>query len=320
LNYYWKAISGKGFYNDEVIKSVKEKLLKETDTSKWIKDFVSGLSQAFLTVEKIEKSTDSYVKDLFYLKNMALAYPYLIKAYNLNADDKSISRLIKLLENITFRYLLRGDRAEIESRLNYSVVHFTAENLNTQIDDMIHKIKYDGWWGYWSDGQMQSHLDGWFYKNRVDNYFLWKYELYLSTTEHPAPHKVTYSDLISNESIEHIAPQTPTNGNPVENGYGIYDDNENLTDGINSGQWLNRIGNLMLISQKHNSSIGNRPFKQKLESYGKDNLLNQQKKIADYVLDKSNPVWDKNAIEKRRLSKVNLGQYLCSKNRLFICS
>lgn len=35
----------------------------------------------------------------------------------------------------------------------------------------------------------------------------------------------------------------------------------------------------MLISQSHNSSIGNKPFADKLQSYGKDNLLNQQKEI-----------------------------------------
>ena len=55
----------------------------------------------------------------------------------------------------------------------------------------------------------------------------------------------------------------------------------------------------MLISQSHNSSIGNKPFAQKLESYGKDNLLNQQREICDFVEDKSKPVGDKAAIEKR---------------------
>ena len=55
----------------------------------------------------------------------------------------------------------------------------------------------------------------------------------------------------------------------------------------------------MLISQPHNSSIGNKPFDQKLKSYGEANLLNQQKEIVDFVWDKSNPVWDKASIEKR---------------------
>jgi uncharacterized protein with ParB-like and HNH nuclease domain len=301
LNYYWRAISGKGFYTEEVIKSIKEQIMLETDKSKWIKGFVSGLSQAFQTVEKIEKSTNSYIKDLLYLNNMALAYPFLIKAYNLNVEEKNIYRLAKLLENITFRYLLRGGRAEIISRLNHYLVNFTGENLNSQIDEIISQIKGNGWWWYWCDEQMFEFLgSGYFYRNRVDNYFLWKYELYLSNSEHPIPHNVTFSDLISNESIEHIAPQTPTDGKPVENGYGTYEDKENPIEGIVSGEWLNCVGNLMLISRIHNSIIGNRPFKLKLESYGKDNLLNQQKDIVKYVSDESDPVWDKTAIEKRK--------------------
>jgi hypothetical protein len=55
----------------------------------------------------------------------------------------------------------------------------------------------------------------------------------------------------------------------------------------------------MLISRSQNSSIGNKPFKDKLASYGRDNLLNQQKEVVTFVADQSNPVWDKNAIEKR---------------------
>lgn len=302
LNYYWRAVSGKGFYSEEVVKSVKEKIMSlETDKSEWIKGFVSGLSQAFQTVEKIEKSTESYLKDLFYLNNMALAYPFLIRAYHLKSDEKVISRLTKLLENITFRYLLRGGRAEIETRLNHYLVHFSTENLNKNIDDIIRRIKNDGWWGYWNDGQMKSYLNsGWFYKNRVDNYVLWKYELYLCDDNHPKPHKVSFEDLIRNESIEHIAPQTPTNGDPVANGYGIYEDKESPGNGIVDGDWLNCLGNLMLISQSHNSSIGNKPFDQKLKSYGVANLLNQQKEIVDFVPDKNNPVWNVETIEKRR--------------------
>jgi len=172
----------------------------------------------------------------------------------------------------------------------------TEDDFNKYIDSMINKIKTDWWWGYWSDSELMRCVDtGWFYKNRVDNYLLWKYELFLCNESHPKPHQVTFDDLIRNESIEHIAPQTPTNGNPIANGYGVYE-GEN---GIVSGNWLNCVGNLMLISQSHNSAIGNKPFYEKLDSYGKANLLNQQREIIDFIEDKNNPIWDKAAIERR---------------------
>ena len=307
LNYYWRSTSGKGYSSEEVVKGIKEKITSLTiEKSVWIKDFVSGLSQAFQTVEKIEKSEESYTKDLRYLNNMALAYPFIIKAYKLKASEKSINRLIRLFENITFRYLLRGGRAEIESRLNHHLVNYnTAEEINKNIDDIIWNIKNNGWWSYWNDHTMTSYLSGYFYQNRVDNYVLWKYELYLCDDNHPKPHKVSFEDLIRKESIEHIAPQTPTNGNPVANGYGIYKDDINPSNGIASGDWINNIGNLMLISQSHNSSIGNKPFIDKLFSYGEANLLNQQKEIVEYVADKNIPVWDKATIEKRKQKIIN---------------
>lgn len=302
LNYYWRSVSGKGYSSEEVVKGIKEKITSLiNEKSVWIKDFVSGLSQAFQTVEKIEKSEESYTKDLRYLNNMALAYPFIIKAYKLKATEKSINRLIRLFENITFRYLLRGGRAEIESRLNHHLVNYnTAEEVDKNINDIIWSIKNNGWWSYWNDHAMTSYLSGYFYQNRVDNYVLWKYELYLCDENHPKPHKVSFDDLIRNESIEHIAPQTPTNGDPVANGYGIYKDDTNSGDGIASGGWINNIGNLMLISQSHNSSIGNKPFTDKLISYGEANLLNQQKEISDFVADKNVPVWNKATIDKRK--------------------
>ncbi|HQK40168.1 MAG TPA: HNH endonuclease family protein, partial [Flavobacterium alvei] len=285
LTYYWRAVSGKGYYSPELVEGVKNALTETQEKTEWIKNFVSGISGAFDTVLKVKQSDDSFISDLRYFNNMALAYPFFIKADSAQVSDKTFNRLARFLENIIFRSLLRGGRADIESRLHWFLVNGnTEESINSGIDEMLNKLKTDWWWGYWSDAEMIRVVDGgWFYGNRVDNYLLWKYELYLCNDNHPKPHKVTFNDLIRNESIEHIAPQTPTDGNPVANGYGMYDDKENPGNGIASGNWLNCVGNLMLISQSHNSSIGNKPFAQKLESYGKDNLLNQQREICDFV-------------------------------------
>ncbi len=297
INYYWRAVSGKGYYSDEIVEGVKKQLSEQADKIVWIKNFVSGVTQAFDTVLKVKKSDYSYIVNLFDLDNMALSYPFFIKCDRCKTSDDTFKRMARFLENITFRSLIRGGRADVESRLNWFLINGgTDGEINGAIDAMINKIKTDGWWGYWSDNELMRCVDtGWFYKNRVDNYLLWKYELYLCNENHPKPHQVTFKDLIRNESIEHIAPQTPTNGDPIANGYGDYEGES----GIASGEWLNCVGNLMLISQSHNSSIGNKPFAEKLVSYGKDNLLNQQKEIVDFVENKNNPVWDKTAIEKR---------------------
>lgn len=297
INYYWRAVSGKGYYSDEIVEGVKKQLSEQADKIVWIKNFVSGVAQAFDTVLKVKKSDYSYIVNLFDLKNMALSYPFFIKCDRCKTSDDTFKRMARFLENITFRSLIRGGRADVEKRLNWFLINGgTDGEINGGIDAMINEIKTMGWWEYWSDKELMRCVDtGWFYKNRVDNYLLWKYELYLCNENHPKPHQVTFKDLIRNESIEHIAPQTPTNGDPIANGYGDYEGES----GIVSGEWLNCVGNLMLISQSHNSSIGNKPFAEKLAFYGKDNLLNQQKEIVDFVENKNNPVWDKTAIEKR---------------------
>jgi len=312
LNYYWRAVSGHGFYSEEVIKGIKDKIAGVENKTIWIKEFISGLSQAFQTIERIEKSHESYTMDLLYLNNMALAYPFLILAYKVKASENTILRLTKLLENITFRYLLRGGRAEIESRLHVHLVNINSpETIDQMIKNIVWDIQNHGWWSYWNDNTMLEYIGGgYFYKNRVDNYLLWKYEIYICDENHPKPHKITFSDLIRNESIEHIAPQKPTNGDPVANGYGIYDDLEDPQRGIVSGNWLNCVGNLMLISQSHNSSIGNRPFDEKLKSYGKDNLLNQQKEIQEFVENKSNPIWDVSSIRKRKEAILKAARFI----------
>lgn len=303
LNHYWRAVSGKGFGSDEIIEGVKSALSEQENKIEWIKNFVSGIASAFETIYKVKNSTYSYIRDLFYLNNMALSYPFFIKADRANITEATFNRLARFLENITFRSLIRGGRADIESRLDCVLRNMDLiddKRIDESIDWMIDRIKTDWLWRYWSDNELDDLVDsGWFYQNRVDNYLLWKYEMYLCNDNHPMPHKVTFDELIRNESIEHIAPQTPTNGNPLANGYGVYEDKENPKNGIESGHWLNRVGNLMLISQSHNSSIGNTSFANKLASYGKDNLLNQQKEIIEFVTDKNNPVWDKDAIERR---------------------
>jgi len=64
--------------------------------------------------------------------------------------------------------------------------------------------------------------------------------------------------------------------------------------------YLNCLGNLMLISGSHNSSIGNKPFKKKLKSYNENPLLNQQGEIKSFISGTDDkPIWDVEAINKR---------------------
>ena len=301
VNYYWRSRSTKGLYADKTLDEVKSALAAEENKIEWIRIFTSQLADAFAFVAEFEKNEHEFAVRLKQLNNMALVYPFLLKANRLGAS-LVFNRLMHFLENVIFRALLRGGRAELTSRLNWMLAFSLGDELDEKITQAVAWLKDDSsYWGYWGNGEMKRILNGYFYGNRVDNYFYWQYELYCNNKNgYNVPSGIKYSDIVRSENIEHIAPRTPTNGDPVANGYGIYVDAVTPENGIESGQWLNCIGNLMLISESHNKSIGNCPFKDKLASY-KASTMRQQLEIEEFATSRDGePVWDLDAIKKRK--------------------
>jgi hypothetical protein len=317
VNYYWRSSSRKGLYADKTLDEVKSTLSAEENKIEWISNFTSQLADAFAFVAEFEKNEHEFAVRLKQLNNMALVYPFLLKANRLGAS-LVFNRLMHFLENVIFRALLRGGRAALESRLNNILLAFTNENLDSTISQAITWLKDDhSYWGYWGNGEMKRILNGYFYGNRVDNYFYWQYELYCNNKNgYNVPSGIKYSDIVRSENIEHIAPRTPTNGDPVANGYGIYVDAVTPENGIESGQWLNSIGNLMLISESHNKSIGNCPFKDKLASY-KASTLRQQLEIEEFATIRDDEkIWDLDAIKKRKQTMIEAAMEIWSLDKI----
>lgn len=296
---YWR--SRNGFYADDALIGAKNELSKTEDQISWIKSFVRDLASAFSFVEVFEKDEGEYPIRLRLLNNMAYSYPFLIRAWltGVKYDSPLFVSLMHLMENLTFRSLIRGGRADIQSRLNNHLKRISDEvSVKVEIGKIVEAIA-NGWWGYWSDAEVERRLNEWFYGNRVDNYLLWQYERSLYENGYVAP--VSAREMMKNESIEHIAPQTETGGDAPANGYGQYDVNECPEKGIASGGWLNRLGNLVLASQSQNSLLGNKPFAVKLDGYA-DGVLQQQKEIdscAETGTDGSK-MWTVESIKRRQ--------------------
>ena len=126
---------------------------------------------------------------------------------------------------------------------------------------------------------MQGALD-----HKIAKHILWKYENYLISQEKQGYGFMQMEQIVSPE-LEHIAPQTPSEGIPIAKGYCEYDEEF-------KNMYLDCIGNYLLISKSHNCSIGNVSFADKISSY---NVLAQQREIKEIAKDK----WDKDAIKKR---------------------
>jgi hypothetical protein len=191
---------------------------------------------------------------------------------------------------LSFRSKLINSRANIQERLNKILLEFDGDIDLLRLNI---KQKLNETW-YWGDINTKNYLMGNMYGNKVLNYLLWRYEDFLQSKGYKIK-----NFTIEYEQIEHISPQKPTNQETIKSGYDVDENNEYSEEFISN--YLNCIGNLILISGSHNASIGNKPFKEKLDSYNKNPLLNQQAEIKDFAeVENGEYVWKKESIKKRQ--------------------
>lgn len=270
---------------------VKDAFKKSDDKIEWIKSYVEELHTTFSNVKKFEVSNDLFAQRLNELGTPAFIYPFIIKGYKYFVEDNTkLNQLFNILEVITFRARLINSRANIQERLNAILVSF-----NGDLSDLLEKVKSklnESW--YWGDSNTKNYLSGSMYGNNVLNYILWRYENHIQNKGYSIR-----KFSIENEQIEHISPQTPTNGEPIKTGYEVDVNNQYSEEFI--AEKLNSMGNLMLISGSHNASIGNKPFSDKLATYKNNPLLNQQAEIAKFAkIEDDSSVWKSESIDERQ--------------------
>lgn len=287
LTYHSYAYSKKNFgYRNlnDIIAEFKE--VPKEKKVEWIKDYVSKLMNSFLSIERILIMPDPYLAKLkTKIKIPSFVYPFLIKGFQ---NKEALPKLFQLMEVISLRYKLINSRADIRSRLSELIRNFNGnvDLLSQKMKNMAEK-EY-----YWGDSKFCEVLSGNMYQNNMINYFLWEYEQHLQRKGY----SISSNAEIVDENIEHISPQTEPE-EKVSSGYEI-DETGFYTKEFRE-KYINNLGNLMLISQSHNSSIGNRPFKEKLQSYMENPILKQQTHIKDFVADLKEPVWNSKSIEAR---------------------
>lgn len=282
-------------YNYRTLEDVKEVFKKSKDKIDWIKKYISELHTSFSNMKKFENSDNFYAKKLSKISAPAFIYPFVIKGYKHFGDNKDkLNTLFNLLEILTFRAKLINSRANIQERLNSLLLNFKGDLVKLKKE-----IKYklnESW--YWSDTNTKNYVSGGMYDNKVLNYLLWEYE---NSIQNKGYSIKNFS--LENEQIEHISPQTPTNGEPISTGYDVDENNEYSEDFVS--KHLNSLGNLMLISGSHNASIGNKAFKEKLNSYKANPLLNQQAEIKDFMtVENESNFWKTESIENRHKKLV----------------
>lgn len=264
------------------IKDSEEKLA-------WIDKYVKNLKNAFFDFKTFMESKSEY-KEYLLLLGVADTYPFVIKAYRLfRNDEEKLERVFKALEVIAFRYELTRVRANLSVRLDKVLKSFdSVEKLESGIKSVC-----DNEW-YWTDDKVRESLKPEVYSlGSIAPYIFMRYENALRNEMTRTKGYVFTLQEIEKPQIEHIAPQTE-NDEKVASGYCEYD--EDFYDNC----YLHCIGNLMLIAQSHNISIGNKPFADKLQSYQNSPML-QHREIKEFA---SGEVWDKDSIDNRHETLV----------------
>lgn len=268
-----------------------EKELKNKDTYiNFIMKFTLELENSFESLKPF--FTEKKIYEIYSLATLGKTQmmPFVIKSYKYKISDEDKARLFAELESLVIRHRIIGTRAHLEDRVKKVYEKFTEKNKDVcQIIDRIRWLKKDTnndslwWYYYWSDAKFKEALQG-ALDHKIAKHILWKYENYLISQEKQG-YGFMQMEQIESPELEHIAPQTPSDGIPIAKGYCEYDEEF-------KNMYLDCIGNYLLISKSHNCSIGNVSFADKLSSY---NVLAQQREIKEIAKDK----WDKDAIKKR---------------------
>lgn len=281
------------------LESIEEELAGEEPLA-FIHGFVQLLESSFVHLAAFfGKDEKSYfaIHSLVTLGSLAIALPFIIKAYNFAMPITGITALCSAFEGLLLRHRLVGSRADLTSRLNDVYVTFSDENADIQPLLMrIIKLKTAerGWWGHWNDAKLEEALEGEI-SHANARHLLWKYEVFLEQLGQKG-YKPNRFDRLDRPELEHIAPRSEPSCRP--HGYGEYSEDFRTL-------YLNCLGNYLLLPKLHNCKVGNIDFASKLSSYI---YTVQQREIASYVGEDG--LWGMEAIDKRheRIVKVLMGQ------------
>jgi hypothetical protein len=262
-------------WGDEKPVDVLKKVLKAEDAGpgrvEWIRDFCANLVQSFQNVREIEglkKGSAEYERllgDVLHLNAWA-AWPILLKLFHFHAHEISQTvEILRLIEITLFKLeFMKGTSTNRLPNIANEYKGGNLEDLESELESVSQR-GFQWWWDF--NGGLRRFLDG---PDQYDNrtrYLLWKYENHLRASERGVHHLSLQEYLNETEgqsldgSIEHIMPQKPETLVHTEE----YKQN-----------FLDNLGNLVLMTRGRNSSLKNKLPIEKATSHGLTPYLSQQ--------------------------------------------
>ena len=270
------------------LKRIKD-CLSGDDPITFIENFTQTLSSSFEHLETFfgKDERDHFaIHSFIALTGIGVGLPFIIKAYSYGIPISEKERLCAAIESLVLRHRLIGTRAVLTSRINDVFVEFTKNNFTIEpILELVEWMKpRKDWWGYWNNENLKASLEGEI-NHQVAKYLLWKYEVHLEG-QGKSGYKPSRFDRIENPELEHIAPKTEPS--EISHGYDEYDEEF-------QHQYIDCLGNYLLLSKSHNCAVGNVPFPAKIETY----LYNEQQREVRKIGLKHGD-WTRNLIQERK--------------------
>ena len=290
LRYYW-MIENKSLKKEELFKSIRNTI----NNRKTALAFLESLNLYAEIFSALQDETSAYwegkenlkkvIKNLHILR-VRQCYPLLMVTLS-KLDKKYQYKIFKACENLLFRYLtICGKNPNLlEDVFNKTCNKISkGEILNYQKVKSELKQLYIKDEEFYNDFILKTiNTKG---NQKIAKYILIKINTHLSTE------KIDMDINNINLTLEHILPETPN-----DNWKEIYD--EEIID-----EYVYRIGNFTLLSQKRNRNIGNMNFSEKLKVYEKSDII-ITKNIFKYYKEKE---WNKENIDKRQMQMGKLAK------------
>lgn len=280
LRYYW-MISNKAMKKDELFKAIRN----------YIKDrksalaFLNELDEYAEIFSALQDETSYYWNDKKNLKDIVLnlhilkvkqCYPLLMVALK-KIQSKYWLNIFKACENISFRYLTicaknPNTLEDIYNKICNKIMLGDISNYNDIKKDLMKiYIKDEEFYNDFINKTINTKGN-----QRVAKYILIKLNTYISTE------KIDLDINKNSLTLEHILPENPTG-----NWHEIF--SKDIIE-----DYIYKIGNFTLLSQKRNQNIANSDFNKKMELYSKSEII-ITKNISKYYTE-----WNADNIDKRQ--------------------
>jgi hypothetical protein len=272
--------------------NIRVELKAEPDALKvkWIKGFCHDLRESYQNVAEIEREAERECgfADALIL-DAANSWPLIIKLFRFHRTEiahPTIQRILRLTEITLFkkeyssggyrshdfpgaakRY--RGDKDALRGELEHWAQH--------------------GFKHYWAFNQnFKALLDGNYHFFPTTRYLLWKYENHLrepyrNKALSPADFLNLYDETTWRSTIDHIMPQNP---NGIVYPQDFHD------------QYLNNLGNLVLMTLGKNASANNSLPADKIETFANSTLISHKNVAATLLA--NGKKWGKEEIDARK--------------------